>query len=125
MSKNENQAYASNETITYDQVLWDDYGYFDKDLNEFTCPQNGLYFVSVNYKRLNVLPLHLDVVKDGVTFLRSTDDNVNNPWNNLSNSGLVDCLEGESIWVMATGGGSLYGDENYITTFTVVMMYGY
>ena len=53
----QDQNYSVGQTINFGGILYNDGGHFDTTLNRFFCPVNGIYFVSVNFKRLGTEPL--------------------------------------------------------------------
>ena len=112
--------------ILFQDEIWDEGDVFDGDT--FTCSRNGMYFISVNFKRDSTYDICLDVARQDTSYviLRSEDGQSDNPYIDMSNSGLLRCFSGERIHVQACGSGSVYGAINkHLTTFTAFMMYEY
>ena len=124
--KTTNQSYEAGDTIKFEGVLLNEGNHFQPLLSRFVCPFNAIYYVAVTFKKFYTSPLQVNVEHETKTLLRSVEVQASNPWNTVSNSGLVRCFQGEEIKVTAIGSGEVYGDASKAyTTFTVMMMYQY
>lgn len=99
--------------------------HYDPDTSVFTCPLQGVYYVTVTYRKTDNM-MWMQVYKDDNNILSSIDYDNWNPWNILSASCLVPCSPGEDIYVLGYADpGSVYGNQSVpYTTFSIFMFYG-
>ena len=120
------QTYNSTDTIVYDGIALNPGNHFDRILNRFVCPFNGIYYVTATAKKDSTLDLQVNVLHGTVTLFRLEDLGDAIPYNTVSNSALVRCFAGEAIQVKAVRPGSIFGlDNNAFTTLNIFMMYEY
>lgn len=86
---------------------------------------NGVYYVSITVKVNSLNPVGLAVSRNDELFLHLRE-RYNNPMiagNTLTNSGVLNCLEGQHISVTAHENSTVHGDPNLAyTTLTVMYM---
>ena len=106
--------------MTFPAIIYDSPNY-TPSTSTYTCPVNGVYYVTVNIMKYSNDDLYLGVEHESHTVLSVADSDSGNIYNTVSNSALVDCAAGEEIRVRATRAGYVYG-VNKRTTFTVMLI---
>ena len=124
MYKASDQSYSSGDKIIFDGPLYNEDNGYDTTLNAFICPETGVYFASVTFKKVNTDSLNLDIVVESAEYgtkFRSQEIYTGNEYNTVSNGGLFFCLSEQEVWVAASGTGSVLGDPSRAyTTFTIM-----
>lgn len=123
--KTSDQIYSLGETVTYQRALLNQGGAFNRATSAFLCVSPGLYYVTVNFKRLGSQPLRLSVATETRVLFRVVEYYDGNAGNMVTNSALFRCSgAGQHVQVVATGSGGVHGDlEKRLTTFTVMKIH--
>ena len=110
-------------TCVFTGVLLNEGSHYDPGISIFTCPVQGVYYISVTYRKNDNNYLRMQVFRGNVLLIQSFG--YVNPWNIISASCLVSCSPGEPIYVEGYQDGSVYGDTSVpYTSFSVYMLYG-
>ena len=116
--------YCNNCVFT--GVLLNEGSHYSPALSQFTCPLQGVYYITVTYRTNYNNYMSMRVYKNNNAYeLLSSFNYVDNPWNIVSASCLVSCSPGEHIYVGGfNSGGSVYGDISVpYTSFSGFLLY--
>lgn len=113
------------DPVQFSGVLANVGEYYNEDTGVFTCPDEGVYYVSVTITQFELGGFSLRVTRLGEsqeTLLTFFSTQIAN--NVVSNSAVFGCSAGDSVYVEGVGESSqVYGNTNLPqTVFTVILM---
>ena len=93
----------------------------------FLCPVNGVYLALITGRAIDGNYMNVQIVKNREVCGSIIEYDSRLPWNTVSNGCLMECSEGESIYIeglpLGLNGGSVYGDPSVpYSTFSVLLM---
>ena len=120
--KLEDQSYRTGEVISFPNVHYNQPGSYEPAVSRYVCRENGIYLVLLTVTKYGGDRLNIGVEHDSYTVMSLSDNEAENDYNQISNSVLLRCDRNQTITVKATGSGSVDGDSNDSTSFTVIKM---
>lgn len=97
--KTANQLYNKEDNITFHGKILDEQNLYNQEESCFTCPVNGVYYISLNAMKLDYTNMLLDLRHDHHHVFRMDDSH--NPCNVLSNSAVLNCLKGGCLTLIS------------------------
>ena len=101
------QSFSTSTVAKFDKVLLNLGNHYDPAVSLFTCPVKGLYFVSVKVDGNNKAAVQLEVLNAGLRMFYLWAGG-HSAYPSVSGSAMVECLQGNKIWVQSIAGGQIY-----------------
>lgn len=117
------QNYNSGDIIEFHGVISNLGSSYYPSTSRYVCPANGTYMVTLTFWKAGDNPIHAGVQKSSIIMLHIEDPWTENNLNYVTNSRLFRCTKGEIVSVQATGSGSVWGDSDRYSTFTVLLLH--
>ena len=116
--------YEKEEVIRFFGVLQNENGLYSSATGQFLCNVSGLYYIAITLKRMTDALAIKVYNKRGEVVLTAASKGTHNQGISISNSRLVECLEGEYLVLRSFGQGSLYGEAGVPhSTFTAFLLH--
>ena len=116
------KSYGTGSEIMFSGVILSNGGIQSPDAGHYTCPENGIYYISITCIKTHSTNLNIKVMKGRVKVIECFDESSVNQWISITVSALVHCNKGELISLVGGGPGSVYGAHVAYSTFTGILL---
>ena len=117
--------YEVGDVITFDRTVSNIGSYFNAQSSTFLCPYSGLYQFSVHILAAVNSTAQANIMLDGQQLVIAWADAILNTYPQSSNTVLVQCDEGQTVWVESSSsvnGSRIFNNAFKHSTFSGVLL---
>ena len=127
MGPGRDRVYEHGERIEFPDVITNIGSYYNSNLNEFKCPVSGMYMFTTSTMSSNGLIGLTSIMLDGTltvaTYADGSNDGLHDQFGHSTNFVIVECDEGQRVWVQCFSICELYDDLFRYATFSGILLH--